>query len=85
MQVPRQFFSMNAEQKKYLKQSVKDLPFSQELKDLLDSQGFETLNDLLKLEVYNWHKNIPGFNYHHQQEIVSHVMKNDLGRFLRDD
>ena len=79
------FFYMNPKHQELLQQKLTDLPFSQELKSILDKQGFDTLEDLLKLKVHEWHKELSGFNYHHQHEIVDYLMKNNLERYLREE
>jgi hypothetical protein len=76
---------MSQANEKLLQQEIKDLPFTDDLKSILAFNKFQTLEDIVKVEVYNWHKNIPGFNYHHQHEIVTYLMNNDLGHFLKED
>ena len=68
-----------------LSKKVADLPFSEDLKQILHFQKLETLQDLLDIETYNWHKNFPGFTYHHQHEIISYLQQNNLEEFLKED
>jgi hypothetical protein len=68
-----------------LKQKIEDLPFSPRLKTILAAQNLLTLQHLLQIEVYNWHKTIPGFTYHHQQEILNFLQENNLTDHLKED
>ena len=76
---------MQTENYNLLTQKISTLPFSEELKNICADKNIHSLNDLLKIEVYNWHKKLPGFNYHHQHEIVSWLQKKDLMEFLKED
>jgi hypothetical protein len=66
-----------------LQQKIKDLPFSSELTKILLENGLDTLEDLLQVKVFNWHK-YPGFNYHHQHEIVKYLEQNNLLGYLKE-
>ena len=68
-----------------LNQQIETIPFTEELKKILASGNIHTLKDLLNMEVYNWHKKLSGFNYHHQHEVVSWLQKQDLMEFLKED
>lgn len=76
---------MPANKQILLNQEIETIPFSEELKNILASKNIHTLSDILNIEVYNWHKKLPGFNYHHQHEIVSWLSKNGLMEFLREE
>lgn len=78
-------FFMNLKHQELLLQSIEGLPFTRDLKNILHFQKLEALKDVLNIETYNWHKNFPGFTYHHQHEIVSYLQKNDLTEFLKED
>ena len=67
-----------------LKQEIKKLPLSQELKEILQKNGVESLEDLLHVEVFKWHK-YPGFNYHHQHEIINYLKRNNLLKYLKEE
>ena len=79
------FFFMNNNNEKLLHQTIQVLPFTVELKNVLLTNNIGKLEELLNNEVHTWHKNIPGFTYHHQHEIVSYLDKNDLINFLKED
>ena len=66
-----------------LKQEIKNLPLSHDLKEVLQKNGVESLEDLLNVEVFKWHK-YPGFNYHHQHEIISYLKEARMLRFLKE-
>jgi hypothetical protein len=68
-----------------LDQQMETLPFSSELKGICAENHILILNDLLGIEVFNWHKKLKRFNYHHQHEVVSYLIKNDLMEFLIDE
>jgi hypothetical protein len=68
-----------------LNQQLDSIPFSIELKQVCTTNDIHTLEDLLELEVYNWHKKLKGFNYHHQYEVVSYLMENDLMKFVKEE
>lgn len=80
-----QFVCMNETHQELLRQQVKDLPFTDELKQLLLGNNLLTLVDVLNIEVYNWHKNLQGFNFHHQHEIVSYLQEAGLIEYLKED
>gem|GEM_PF-1909539 len=80
-----QLFCMNETHQELLRQQVKDLPFTDELKQLFQGNNLLTLGDVLNIEVYNWHKNFPGFNFHHQHEIVSYLQEAGLIEYLKED
>jgi hypothetical protein len=64
--------------------SIQDLPFSEVLKKVLQQSGIENLKQLTDMYVSDWHKNIPGFNYHHQFEILDYVDKNGLYSYIKE-
>lgn len=68
-----------------LKKSIVDLPFTEELKTVLKAHNFATLRDVVDMPVYDWHKKIKGFNFHHQHEIVSYLMNHDLSELLKEE
>ena len=68
-----------------LKKKIEDLPFSEELKAILKNHGIYTLQELIDLPVYEWHRNIAGFNFHDQHEIVSYLNAHDLVRLIKED
>jgi hypothetical protein len=76
---------MQIQKESLLKQQIKDLPFSDELKNVCLNKKIDTLQNLLNIEVYNWHKNLEGFNYHYQHQIVAYLQKNNLMEFLKED
>jgi hypothetical protein len=76
---------MPAHKQILLDQQLKALPFSTELKSICAENNILILNDLLGIEVFNWHKKLKRFNYHHQHEVVSYLIKNDLMEFLIDE
>lgn len=80
-----QLFCMNETHQELLRQQVMDLPFTDELKQLLQVNKLSALGDILAIEVYNWHKNLPGFNFHHQHEIVSYLQEAGLIEYLKED
>jgi len=80
-----QLFCMNETHQELLRQRVKDLPFTDELKQLLQFNNLSILGDVLNIEVYNWHKTLPGFTFHHQHEIVSYLQEAGLIEFLKED
>ena len=81
---PRQFFYMNTKHKNLLLQKIKDLPFTEDLKNILRTYDIKTLQDLLNIELYNWHKKLVGFNYHHQYEIIACLQEAKLMKFLKE-
>ncbi|MBA3675758.1 MAG: hypothetical protein H0W75_12530 [Chitinophagaceae bacterium] len=66
-------------------QKIKDLPFTGNLKDVLAQNNINTVKDLLNLSVPTWHKNFPGFTYHHQHELISFLQESNLMEFLKED
>jgi hypothetical protein len=76
---------MNETHQELLRQQVKDLPFTGDLISLLQFNNLLTLGDVLNIEVYNWHKNLQGFNFHHQHEIVSYLQEAGLIEYLKED
>ena len=44
-----------------------------------------TLQELVDMPVYDWHKKIVGFNYHHQYEVVAYLEDQDLADLIKED
>jgi hypothetical protein len=68
-----------------LRKGIADLPFTEEFKDVLKAHNISTLRELVNMPVYDWHKKIKGFNYHHQHEVVSYLDAHDLADLLIED
>jgi hypothetical protein len=76
---------MPANKQILLNQLLESIPFSNELKQVCTANRIHTLQDLLDLDVYDWHKKLKHFNYHHQHEIVSYLIENDLMQFVKEE
>jgi hypothetical protein len=64
--------------------NIQELPFSEQLKNVLQSAGIEHLKQLLKKNVGSWPKEIDGFTYHHQFEVLNYLQKNELMSYLKE-
>lgn len=71
--------------KEPLNKRIEDLPFSEGLKARLQADEIFTLQDLINMPVYEWHKQIEGFNYHDQHEVISYLIAQNLTDLLIED